>query len=75
MHEEVNEESARKYYDLIKKVDKSLHDKTKHSKLSATVNLYNLKCMGGNSNIIFLSLLEFINQLMPTNDEALPNNT
>ena len=74
VHGVTDEESARMYYNLLKKIDKPLHDKTKESKLSATVHLYNLKCMGGISNSIFSSLLEYINKLLPT-DEALPNNT
>jgi hypothetical protein len=43
--------------------------------LSAIVHLYNLKCMGGISNTIFTSLLEFINQLLSTDGEVLPKNT
>ena len=60
---------------MLKKADKLLHGQTRHSKLSATVHLYNLKCLGGVSNTIFLALLEFINQLLPDNGEALPDNT
>jgi hypothetical protein len=56
--------SAKKFYNLVQDADKPLHDKTKYSKLSAIVYLYNLKCMGGLSNTIFTSLLEFINQLV-----------
>ncbi|XP_059434774.1 uncharacterized protein LOC132167762 [Corylus avellana] len=71
----VDDESARKYYNLRIESEKPLHDKTKHSKLGAIVHLYNLKCMGGISNTIFTSLLEFINLLIPTDGEALPKNT
>jgi len=46
---EVNEgTSARdtlKYHELLKTADKPLHPSTKHSKLSATVHFYNLKCI------------------------------
>ncbi|XP_059435265.1 uncharacterized protein LOC132168170 [Corylus avellana] len=75
VHKEVDEDSARKFYNLLKREEKPLHDKTNHSKLSATVYLYNLKCAGGLSNTIITSLLDFINQLLPTDDEALPNST
>jgi hypothetical protein len=47
----------KKYKDLLKKEDKLLHGKTRHSKLSATVHLYNLKCMGGVSNTTFSAFL------------------
>jgi hypothetical protein len=66
---------AQKYDDLLKNSDKPLHGKTKHSKLSATVHLYNLKCLGGVTNTIFSALLEFVNQLLPDDGEPLPDNT
>jgi len=74
-NEEAIEGDALKYYDLLKKAEKPLHGGTKHSKLSATIHLYNLKCIGGLSNTIFSTLLEFIIQLLPTSDETLPVNT
>jgi hypothetical protein len=64
-----------KYYDLLKKAEKPLHEGTKHSKLSVTIHLYNLKCVGGLSNNIFSALLEFVNQLLPACDDTLPVNT
>jgi ABC-type enterochelin transport system ATPase subunit len=60
---------------LLKKVDKPLRDKTIHSKLSVTVHLYNLKCIGGVNNTIFSVFLEFINQLLLLDDGALHVNT
>ena len=54
----IDEKSARMYYNLIKKVEKPLHDKTKESKLSTIVHMYNMKCVGGLSNSIFSYLLE-----------------
>jgi hypothetical protein len=66
---------AQKYDELLKNSDKSLHGKTRHSKLSATVHLYNLKCLGGVTNTIFSALLEFVNQLLPDDGESLPDNT
>jgi hypothetical protein len=66
---------AQKYDELLKKVDKPLHRKTKHSKLSAIVHLYNLKCLGGVTNMIYSVLFEFVNQLLPDDGEALPDNT
>jgi len=75
INEEAAEGDALKYYELLKKKNKPLHGGTKHSKLSATVHLYNLKCVGGISNTIFSALLEFIIQLMPACDETLPVNT
>jgi Zn ribbon nucleic-acid-binding protein len=66
---------AQKYDDLLKNSDKPLHGKTRHSKLSATVHLYNLKCLGGVTNMIFSALLEFVNQLLPDDGEPLPENT
>jgi hypothetical protein len=36
--------NALKYQELLKTVEKPLHFGTKHSKLSATVHMYNLKC-------------------------------
>ena len=68
-------DDAQKYDDLLKKAEKPLHGQTRHSKLSVTVYLYNLKCLGGVSNTIFSALLEFVNQLLPDNGEALPDNT
>jgi hypothetical protein len=66
---------AQKYDKLLKNSDKPLHGKTKHSKLSAIVHLYNLKCLGGVTNTIFSALLEFVNQLLLDDGEALPDNT
>jgi hypothetical protein len=60
---------------MLKKLEKPLHGGTKHSKLSATVHLYNLKCVGGLSNKIFSDFLEFIIQLLPACDDTLPANT
>jgi hypothetical protein len=68
-------DDAQKYNDLLKKADKPLHGRTRHNKLSATVHLYNLKCLGGVSNTIFSTLLEFVNQLLPDDGEVLPDNT
>jgi hypothetical protein len=73
--EKPDEGGAQKYYDMLKKEEKPLHGGTKHSKLSATVHLYNLKCVGGLSNNIFSDFLQFINQLLPACDDALPANT
>jgi hypothetical protein len=67
--------NAQKYDDLLKKAEKPLHGRTRHSKLSAIVHLYNLKCLGKVSNTIFSALLEFVNQLLPDDGEALPDNT
>jgi len=53
---------TQKYYDMLKKAEKPLHEGTKHSKLSAIVHMYNLKCVGGVSNNIFLAFLDLINQ-------------
>jgi hypothetical protein len=64
------DESAKKFYNLVQDADKPLHDKTQYSKLSAIVHLYNLKCVGGLSNTIFTSLLEFINEIVPTDEPA-----
>jgi hypothetical protein len=61
MDDEPNMGNAQKYDDLLKKADKPLHGKTKHSKLSATVHLYNLKCVSRVTNTIFLIFLEFFN--------------
>jgi hypothetical protein len=61
MDDEPNMGNAQKYDGLLKKADKPLHGKTKHSKLSATVHLYNLKCVSGVTNTIFLIFLEFFN--------------
>jgi hypothetical protein len=60
---------------LLKNSDKPLHKKTRHGKLNATVHLYNLKCLGGVTNTTFSTLLEFVNQLLPDDGEALPDNT
>jgi hypothetical protein len=60
---------------LLKKADKPLHGKIKHSKFNATVHMYNLKCVGEVTNTIFSALLEFVNQLLPDDSEALPVNT
>jgi hypothetical protein len=64
---EVKEEIDESVRDnLVKDADKPLHDKAKYSKLPAIVHPYNLKCVGGLSNTIFTSLLEFINEIVPT---------
>jgi hypothetical protein len=62
--QEVNEGTsggdALKYHELLKIAEKPLHPGTKHSKLSATVHMYNLKSVRGISNkkiLIFPSLL------------------
>jgi hypothetical protein len=41
---------ALKYQELLKTAEKPLYPGTRHSKLSATVHMYNLKCIGGISN-------------------------
>ncbi|XP_059461829.1 uncharacterized protein LOC132190807 [Corylus avellana] len=73
--EEADEVDVRKYHKLLKEAKTLLYDRTKHSKLSATIHMYNLKCVGGISKKIFSSLLEFINQLLPADDGAFPVNT
>jgi hypothetical protein len=65
---------AQKYYDMLKKAKKPLHEGTKYSKLSATVRMYNLKCVGRVSNNIFLAFFELINQLLPACEDRLPAN-
>jgi len=60
------DENASKFYALLEEDDRPLHVNTKHSKLGAIIHLYNLKCMGGWSNTHFSLLLEFINELLPT---------
>jgi hypothetical protein len=72
--EEEIDESIMKLYNLVKDADKPLHDKTKYNKLSAIVHLYNLKYMGGLSNTIFTYFLEFLNELVPTDEPALHNS-
>ena len=74
VHEEVDEENAMKFYNLLKETEKPIHDKTKHSKLGTIVQLYHLKCIGGISNKIFTSRLEFLNQLLPTDGKAMTKN-
>jgi hypothetical protein len=74
-NEVATEGDVLKYYDLLKKTEKPFHGCTKHSKLTITIHLYNLKCVGGLSKTIFSALLEFIIQLLPTSDETLPVNT
>jgi hypothetical protein len=66
---------ALKYYELLRTAKKPLHPGNKHSKLSATVHMYNLKCVGGISNKIFSDILEFMNQLLSPSVETLPSNT
>jgi hypothetical protein len=77
--QEVNEGTsgvdALKYHELLKTAEKPLHPGTKHSKLSAIVHMYNLKCVRGICNKIFSNILELINQLLPPCDETLPVNT
>jgi hypothetical protein len=73
--DELDRDDAQKYDDLLKKADKLLHGKTRHNKLSATIHLFNLKCVGGVTNRIFSAFLEFFNQLLPNDGEALLVNT
>jgi hypothetical protein len=61
---------ALKYYKLLKTAAKPLHPGTKHSKLSAIIHMYNLKCVGGISDKIFFDILELINRLLPPCDET-----
>jgi Zn ribbon nucleic-acid-binding protein len=75
MDDEPDRGDAQKYEDLLKKVEKPFHKKTRHNKFSATVHLYNLKCVGGVSNTIFSAFLKFFNQLLPDDGGALPVNT
>jgi hypothetical protein len=79
VEENVTEEAATsdvlRYQELLKKAEKPLHARTKHIKLSAIVNLYNLKCVSGVSNTAFSSFLKFFNVLLPVNGEALPRST
>ena len=72
---EADGDDAQKYEELLKKANKPFHDKTTHNKLSATVYLHNLKCMGGVSNTIFLTFLKFFNQLLFDDHVVLPVNT
>jgi hypothetical protein len=65
---------AQRYYDMLKKAEKPLHEDTKHSKLSVKVRIYSLKCVGGFSNNIFSAFLELINQLLSTCEDSLPAN-
>jgi hypothetical protein len=52
---------------LFKDADKPLYEWfPKHSKFSAIVGLYNLKCMSRWSNASFTWLLGFINELIPS---------
>jgi hypothetical protein len=74
VHEEVDNKNARKFYSLLKEAEKPLHEKTKYSKLDAIIHLCYLKCIGGISNKIFTSQLEFLNQLLPIDSEAMPTN-
>jgi hypothetical protein len=74
VHEEVDNKNAKKFYSLLKEAEKPLHEKTKHSKLYAIIHLCHLKCIGGISNKIFASQLEFLNQLLPIDSEAMPTN-
>jgi hypothetical protein len=57
---------------LVQDADKPLQDKTQYIKLSSIVHLYNLKCVGELSNMIFTSLLELINEFVPIDEPALP---
>lgn len=67
-------EGARMSYDLLKVVDKPLYKGcTKHSKCSAIVGLYHLKCMSGRRNTSFTWLLEFVNDLLPP-EASLPKH-
>jgi hypothetical protein len=74
VYDEADGGDIQKYEHLLKKADKPFHDKTRHSKLSAIVHLYNLKCMGGVSNTIFSAFLEFVNLLLFVDDGVLPVN-
>jgi hypothetical protein len=71
---ELAADSAHKYFDILKKAEKPLHERTKHSKLSATVHMYNLKRVGGVNNNILLAFPELINQLLPACGDSLPTN-
>jgi hypothetical protein len=75
VNEKATEGDVLKYYNLLKKAKKSLYGGTKHSKLSGTLHLYNLKCVGGLSDTMFSALLEFIIQLLPASDKTLLVNS
>jgi len=42
---ELATDDAQKYYDMLKKAEKPLHERTKHNELNATVGMYNLKLL------------------------------
>jgi hypothetical protein len=63
------------FYDLLKDANKPLYEGCmKHSRFSAIVGLYNLKCMGGWSNSSFTWLLRFLKELIPFK-ASLPKDT
>ncbi|XP_042962378.1 uncharacterized protein LOC122296641 [Carya illinoinensis] len=64
-----------KFYNMLKDADEPLYEGcTKHTKFSAIVRLWNMKCLGGLSNNIFTKLLEFVNELLPPG-VSFPKNT
>ncbi|XP_042969067.1 uncharacterized protein LOC122301749 [Carya illinoinensis] len=67
-------ERVNKFYNMLKDADEPLYEGcTKHTKFSAIVRLWNMKCLGGLSNSIFTELLEFVNELLPPG-ASLPKN-
>ncbi|XP_035548643.1 uncharacterized protein LOC118349177 [Juglans regia] len=65
---------VQKFYNMLKDADETLYEGcTKHSRFSAIVRLWNMKCLGGWSNNSFVELLEFLNELLPSGASLLKN--
>ncbi|KAF5441866.1 hypothetical protein F2P56_037196 [Juglans regia] len=72
---QVSNEGVQKFYNMLKDADEPLYEGcTKHSRFSAIVRLWNMKCLDGWSNNIFAELLEFLNELLPSG-ASLPKTT
>jgi hypothetical protein len=68
-------ENTAKFYDMLKDADDPLYEGcTKFSKLTAVVQLYHLKCMGGWSNTSFTWLLQTLVDMLPAGAK-LPKDT
>lgn len=68
------EENAKRFYKLIEDVEQPLYPGCeKHTKLSFIVRMFNIKCMGGWSNMSFNLMLTLIKEILP-GGEVLPNS-
>ncbi|GMJ10414.1 hypothetical protein HRI_004710600 [Hibiscus trionum] len=56
---------AENFYNLLNEMSEPLYEGSKYSKLSFSIRLFHLKCLGGWTGNSFTQLLEFLNEMFP----------